>query len=157
MLMPSRRLRQFVLSLSTLALTASAFAQQPASPWSAPLRLTLTDALERARKNSVVYQGAVTDARLAHEDKKQATAALLPSVNYNNSAIYTQGTGVNNSVIFIANNGVHEYISQADIHEALDVAGIAEARRADAAAASARATRHSAPGGCGAPAARARF
>ena len=48
-------------------------------------------ALNRARKNSVVYQAAVTDARVAHEDKKQAVAALLPSVNYNNSAIYTEG------------------------------------------------------------------
>ncbi len=86
----------------------------------APLRLTLADALDRARQNSVVYQAALTDARIAHEDKKQSVAALLPSVNYNNSAIYTQGTGVDDQVKFIANNAVHEYISQGNVHEALD-------------------------------------
>jgi len=93
------------------------------------LKLTLQDALDRARRNSVAYQAVATEAGIAHEDKKQAMTALLPSVNYNNSAIYTQGTGISSSIIFIANNAVHEYVSQADIHEALDVAGIAEARR----------------------------
>src|ERR1700743_52332 len=113
--------------------------QKPADP--APLRLTLAGALDRARQNSVVYQAALTDARIAHEDKKQAAAALLPSVNYNNSAIYTQGTGFDNQVRFIANNAVHEYISQGNAHEAIDVAGVAEARRvaANAAVAKARA------------------
>jgi outer membrane protein TolC len=120
----------------------SVCSQQASPPASAtPLRLTLTEAIERARRNSVVYQGAVTDARVAHEDKKQAVAALLPSVNYNNSTIYTQGTGVNDQVKFIANNAVHEYVSQGNVHEVLDVAGFAEARRmsANAAAAKARA------------------
>ncbi len=105
----------------------------------APLRLTLADALDRARQNSVVYQAALTDARIAHEDKKQSVAALLPSVNYNNSAIYTQGTGTNDQVKFIANNAVHEYISQGNVHEALDLAGIAEARRTAALSAVAKA------------------
>jgi outer membrane protein TolC len=104
-----------------------------------PLRLTLADALNRARANSVVYQAAMSDARIAHEDKKQAVAALLPSVNYNNSAIYTEGNGIDNQVKFIANNAVHEYISQGNVHEALDLAGIAEARRAAAGAAVAKA------------------
>jgi len=104
-----------------------------------PIQLTLEQALERARQNSVSYQAAVTDAGLAHEDKKQAIAGLLPSVNYNNSAIYTQGTGVDDQVRFIANNAVHEYISQGDVHQALDLAGFAEARRAAASAAAARA------------------
>jgi len=117
-------------------------AQQPATspaPAAGVIRLTLDDALQRARQNSATYQAAVTDARLAHEDKKQATAALLPSVNYNNSFIYTQGTGVDDQVRFIANNAVHEYISQGNVHEVLDVAGFAEARRASALAALARA------------------
>jgi outer membrane protein TolC len=126
--------------LATLLATASLTAQQAASPPSAPmLKLTLQDALDRARRNSVAYQAVATEAGIAHEDKKQAMTALLPSVNYNNSAIYTQGTGISSSIIFIANNAVHEYVSQADIHEALDVAGIAEARRTAASAAAARA------------------
>jgi len=126
-------------TLVFLFLAVPAFAQQTVSSETSPIRLNLADALERARKNNVVYQGAVTEAQIAREDKKQAVAALLPSVNYNNSAIYTQGTGVDGQVRYIANNAVHEYISQGNVHEVLDVAGIAEARRADAIASAAKA------------------
>jgi len=127
--------------LAALLATSSLMAQQNASPpASAPrLRLTLLEALDRARHNNVAYQAVKTEAGIAREDKKQAITALLPNVNYNTSAIYTQGTGVSNSIIFIANNAVHEYLSQADIHESLDVPGIAEARRAAAAEAASRA------------------
>jgi outer membrane protein TolC len=119
-----------------LLLAGVVSAQQQPEP---PLRLTLEDALRRAQSNSVTYQAAVTDARVAHEDKKQAFAAVLPGVNYNNSAIYTESNGEGSGVKFIANNAVHEYISQGNVHEGLDVAGFAEARRAAAIAAAARA------------------
>ncbi len=118
--------------------------QQGPAP-AAPIRLTLQDALDRARKNSTQYQAALTSAGLAREDRTQARDALLPSVAYNNSAIYTQGTGATQAkntgfpAVFIANNAVHEYISQANIHEAIDVASVAAWRRASAAAAVARA------------------
>jgi outer membrane protein TolC len=131
-------LRHLCAVLGVALLSAGAAAQQKPAD-SAPLRLTLADALDRARQNSVVYQAALTDARIAHEDKKQSVATLLPSVNYNNSAIYTQGTGVDDQVRFIANNAVHEYISQGNVHEALDIAGVAEARRVAATAAVAKA------------------
>jgi outer membrane protein TolC len=132
--------RFFVGVTSVLLLASSIPAQQPAAPLAvSPLRLTFADALERARKNSVVYQAAVTDAQLAREDKKQAVATLLPSVTYNNSAIYTQGTGVDDQFKFIANNAIHEYVSLGNVHEVLDVAGFAEARRATAIAAAAKA------------------
>jgi outer membrane protein TolC len=149
--MPRRRmrrwrfnLRHFCAGLAVALFAVGAVAQEkPAEPTSmapgAPLRLTLADALDRARQNSVVYQAALTDARIANEDKKQSVAALLPSVNYNNSAIYTQGTGTDDQVKFIANNAVHEYISQGNLHEALDLAGIAEARRTAALSAVAKA------------------
>jgi len=149
--MPRRRmrrwrfnLRHFCAGLAVALFAVGAVAQEKsAEPTSmapgAPLRLTLADALDRARQNSVVYQAALTDARIAHEDKKQSVAALLPSVNYNNSAIYTQGTGTDDQVKFIANNAVHEYISQGNVHEALDLAGIAEARRTAALSAVAKA------------------
>jgi outer membrane protein TolC len=104
-----------------------------------PLRLTLRQALDLARQNSVAFQLAVTNAGIAHEDKKQAIASLLPSVAYDNSAIYTQGTGVNDTVKFIANNAVHEYISQANVHEAFDLAAFSDFRRKGAAAAVAKA------------------
>jgi outer membrane protein TolC len=111
----------------------------------APIRLTLQDALNLARKNNTQYQAAVTTAGLAREDRTQARDALLPSVAYNNSAIYTQGVGATQfqntgfPVVFIANNAVHEYVSQANIHEAIDVASVAAWRRVSAAAAVARA------------------
>ena len=118
-------------------------AAAPAPP--TRISLSLQEALDLARKNSVQFQAAVTTARLAREDRKQAFGSLLPSVAYNNSAIYTQGTGAAASqatgvpVVFIANNAVHEYISQANVHEAIDVAAIQNFRKASAAAAVARA------------------
>ncbi len=132
--------RNFVVVMSMLCAGSLFAQQQPTSSMPAsPVRLTITDALERARHNSVVYQSAVTDAKLAHEDKKQAVAVLLPSVTYNNSAIYSQGTGVDDQVKFIANNAIREYLSQGNVHEVLDIAGFAEARRAAAIAAAAKA------------------
>src|SRR5260370_38594325 len=53
----------------------------PATP--ATLRLTLEDALARARKNSTQFQAAVTDAGLARGDKRLARDAPLPNRNYN--------------------------------------------------------------------------
>jgi outer membrane protein TolC len=132
------RSRAYVIP--SLLLIGVAAAQQTTSlPATPPLRLTLQDALARARRNSVAYQSALTDAGVAREDKYQARAALLPSVTYNTSGIYTEGTGVNGGFKFIANNAVHEYSSQGNVHEAIDVAGFAEFRRNGAAAAAARA------------------
>jgi outer membrane protein TolC len=126
-----------VLGLFPIGVAA---AQQTTSlPAAPPLRLTLQDALARARRNSVTYQSALTDAGLAREDKYQARAALLPSVTYNTSGIYTEGNGVDGGFKFIANNAVHEYSSQGNVHEAIDVAGFAEFRRSGVAAAAARA------------------
>jgi outer membrane protein len=124
-----------------------AAAQSGTAAPGAPLRLTLQDALDRARKNSTQFQAAVTIAGLAREDKRQAFTSLLPTAAYNNSAIYTQGTGLANQaanpnlnpVVFIANNGVHEYISQANIHESIDFAAVQNFRKVSAAAAVAHA------------------
>jgi outer membrane protein len=112
--------------------------QQATAAPDATIRLTLDEALVRARQNSPQFQGALGEAQITHEDSKQAKAALLPSVAYNNQVLYTQGNGAG-GVRYIANNAVHEYISQGNVHEALDVAGIYAVRRASAAAAVARA------------------
>ncbi len=119
---------------------ASAPAQNPSQTDSAgtpALKLTLQDALARARKNSVAFQSALTDSAIARQDRFQAAGALLPSVTYNNQAWYTQGK--NGQPIFIANNGVHEYLSQANIHESIGLADVADFRRAAALAAAAKA------------------
>jgi outer membrane protein TolC len=128
---------------STKASSAQQTAQATTTP-AVPLRLTLQDALDRARKNSVQFQAAVTNAGLARLDRRQAFDALLPSVFYDNSAIYTQSSGpagfatTGVPVVFIANNAVHEYVSQANVHEAIDFAAVANYRKISAAAAVAK-------------------
>jgi outer membrane protein TolC len=83
-----------------------------------PPAIDLKNALELARSNSRQLQSAVLDVSLAKEDRNQAKAALLPSLNYFNQAIYTQGNGTA-SGIFISNDGVHVYNSQAQVHQEL--------------------------------------
>src|SRR5207302_6970427 len=83
---------------------------------SAPLTLTLQDALARARKNNPEYRAALTEYGLAKEDRVQGRAALLPSANYNAAFLYTQGNGTP-AGRFIAANGVHEYVSQGNVHQ----------------------------------------
>ncbi len=117
----------------------------------APLTLTLQDALKLARANSVPFNAALTDQQVAHEDKVQARASLLPNVNYNNSLIYTQpavaATGSVNQAQtagtavprFIANNSVHEYLSEGVAEETIGYGQWAGYKRAQALEAVARA------------------
>jgi len=113
-------------------------AQSGAPPTLPVLRLTLEDALARARKNSAQFQSSQTDAAIARQDRYQAAAALLPSVTYNNEALYSQ-LDRSRSVRFIANNAAHEYVSQANVHESIDLVSISAFRRASAASALAKA------------------
>ena len=151
---------QLVSVLVLLTSATSSFAQAPSEsqvPQAAisvegapPLTITLQDALHRARQNDPQFRSALTDLGLAREDRVQARAGLLPNLSYNNSFIYTQGTGPQPAGCaltstcgsfprFIANNGVHEYISQANVHEAFSLTGIADYRRSAALLAVARA------------------
>jgi outer membrane protein TolC len=103
------------------------------------LTLTLDDALARARKVAQQYQSAVISAELAHEDRVQAKAALLPNATWFNQYIYTQGNGTP-SGIFVANDGVHIYNNQAIVHGDIIAPGKrADYQRAIAAEAAARA------------------
>ena len=106
----------------------------------APATLTFQDALRLARKNSPMYQSAMTDFAVAHEDKVQSRATLLPNVNFTTQAIYTQprSSGLTDPR-FIAGNGVHEYLSQGNVHQAISLDGLGSFRRAQAAEAVARA------------------
>jgi outer membrane protein TolC len=129
---------------------ASTQIQSDVASTGAPITITLQDALQRARLNDPQYRSAITDVGLAREDRVQARAGMLPNVNYNTSFIYTQGTGplpancttsatgCPNSK-FIANNGVHEYISQGDVHQAVSLTNFADYRKSSAALAQARA------------------
>ena len=101
-------------------------------------RITLKQALDLARKNSTQFQSAATDAGVAREDRVQARAGLLPGVDFNTSGLYTQPNSLG-AVKFIANNAPHEYISQGNVHELLDMASVAAYRRTAALAAAAKA------------------
>lgn len=105
---------------------------QTSAPTPGPT-LTLAQALTRAQANSPDFQAAVAAVGVAQAGTTQARAALLPSVIYNNSYIYTQGNR------YIANNGVHEYMSQGNLHEALDFGSASALRQAQAGEALARA------------------
>jgi len=102
------------------------------------ISLTLADALVRARSNSPQFQAALMQLGISREDRVQARAALLPGVDYNNSFIYTEGNHTASGV-FIANNGVHEYISQGAVQQTVGMGQFADYRRASAALALARA------------------
>jgi outer membrane protein TolC len=110
-----------------------------------PIAISLAEALKRAQSSEPTYASAVADNKVARLDRSIARAALLPSVTYRNQALYTQPNGLLNqagqgagsqpSPIFIANNAVHEYTSQAVINEDIGLPQISALRRADAAAA----------------------
>jgi outer membrane protein TolC len=102
------------------------------------VEISLGKAIELARANSAVYNAALTEAGSAREDRTQARDALLPQVSYNNQYLYTQANELG-QVRFIANNAIHEYLSQGNVHESIDVAAVAVYRKAAAAAAAARA------------------
>jgi outer membrane protein TolC len=101
--------------------------------------------LKRAQSSEPTYATALADSKVAGLDRGIARAGLLPSVTYHNQALYTQPNGLTNqagqgvsaqpSPIFIANNAVREYASQAVINEDIGLAQISGLRRADAAAA----------------------
>ena len=62
----------------------------------------------RARANSRQFQTAATNAALARENRLQAGAAELPTVNALNQFIYTEGNETPSGV-FVSNDGVHVY------------------------------------------------
>src|SRR5580765_7930055 len=137
---PARKFTTYAMFFAVAASLAQLAAQesQPGSSTQAPLTLTLQDALTRARNNSVQFQAALTDQGVAHEDEVQARAALLPSLTFNNSFIYTEPNGTTSGV-FIANNSVHEYLSQGNVHQVVGYTSYADYRRARALEAVARA------------------
>jgi outer membrane protein TolC len=118
-----------------LALCQGAFAQSPP----APLRLTLDDAMARARANSPQILSAGIATLLAREDAVQAKAALLPEVSSFNQFIYTQPNGTP-SGIFVSNDGSHVYNNQAVVHgDIYSLGKIADYRKTQVAEAVARA------------------
>ena len=108
--------KSIILSLS-LALCRVVPAQTPAPQpaASAPLVLTLQDAMARARANSPEILSANIDALLARQDALQAKAALLPTAIGYSQYIYTQGNHTLTGT-YVSNDGVHVYNDQFQVH-----------------------------------------
>lgn len=101
--------------------------------------ISLNDALARARQYGGQIQSANLAVLQAREDRAQARAATLPSLNAFNQFIYTEGNGTPSGV-FVANDGVHVYNEQAVAHQdLLSLVRHGEIKRAMAAEAIARA------------------
>lgn len=106
--------------------------------------VSLTDALQRARANEPSFAASVAAAKVAAGDRYLAKTALLPTATYHNQVLVTQTNGHTNqagqvgsqpSPIFITNNAVHEYISQAAISETIGMKQVADVQLATANAA----------------------
>ncbi len=143
-----QRSQTWLLALAALSVAAAGQSGTPAPATGvdseqsavAPVTITLQDALQRAQRNSPDLRAALTELGIAREDRVVGRAGLLPSVNYNTSLIYTQGNGTrSNAPAFIANNGVHEYISQGNVHQVFSLTAYGDFRKAAAAEALAKA------------------
>ena len=112
---PSARLCVWLCAGAALAGFASG--QAPAQTPSAPVTLTLQDALARARMNAPQLLSALSDAAAAREDLLQAQAARRPSLSARSEYLGTQGNGVLPSGRFVTNDGVHVYREWAVVHQ----------------------------------------
>jgi len=127
----------------------SGFAQQPSVPAAPPSlpAITLDDAIARARANEPNFAAAVAASRNAGLDQSIARSALLPNVVYDNQYLYTEanhcptsnkicaansGASTAPPVRFIANNQVHEYVSQGSVTETIGAQAINAVSRASA-------------------------
>ena len=97
-----------------------------------PAAISLDEAITRARASEPAFAAAKAQAKIAKLDQSIAKSGLLPNAVYNNQFLYTQGgAGIigdqakakdplqrtSSLPRFIANNGVHEYVSQASVTE----------------------------------------
>ena len=111
--MNGRKLRSVLVSLCACCGSIAAQTAAPPTP-----TITLQDAIARARQYGGQIQGANLAVLLAKEDSLQARAGRLPTVNAFNQYIYTEGNGTPSGV-YVANDGVHVYNEQAQVHEEL--------------------------------------
>ena len=115
------------LIVGVVASASAGFAQtlnfslsaQPAGTKQAPATLTLKDALALAAKNDPALLAATSDAIAASEDRKQAGAALYPSISARSEYLGTQGDGKLPQGRFVTNDGVHVYREWAVLHQDL--------------------------------------
>jgi len=103
----------------------------------APVTVTLKDALALAQKNDPQFLAALSDERLAAEDLRQARASRYPTLSDSTQYLGTQGNGKTPDGRFVTNDGVHVYREWGVLHQDLNAAvflgtGIDRARAAQA-------------------------
>ena len=116
------------------------------APQSGPA-ITLDEALRLAQANEPSFVAAVAASRVAALNRSIARSSLLPQALYHNQYLYTQSAGLAAPSLsagttgaqplprFIANNGVHEYVSQGVVNETVGVLQLTALAQASAAAA----------------------
>jgi outer membrane protein TolC len=109
----------------------------PAAAPTAPVTITLKDALALAQKNDPQFLAALTNEALAAEDVRQARASRYPTLNDSTQYLGTQGNGKTPDGRFVTNDGVHVYREWGVLHQELNAAvflgtGIDRARAAQA-------------------------
>ena len=90
--------------------------------------ITLDEAVRLAEANEPTFRASLVDSEVARLDKSIALSRLLPSAVYHNEYLFTQGNGSSSRIgqtvgqptpLFIANNAIHEYVSQGVVHETI--------------------------------------
>jgi outer membrane protein TolC len=84
-----------------------------------PITITLSDAIERARKNDTQFLAVAAEAKISHEDRVLARNAMLPTVSATTQYLGTQGNGATSNGRFVTNDGVHVYRAWGVFHEDL--------------------------------------
>jgi outer membrane protein TolC len=129
--------RARLLAFAILCTTGLVLVTHAQAPPATPPTISLQDAIQRAQLNEPAFAASVAAQRSAAIDRYIAKAALLPSVTYHNQMLYTEPNGQTNqggqagtqqAPIFIANNAIHEYMSQASIDERVGLKQFADAR-----------------------------
>ena len=148
--MMERGLAALLLAGTTLwsasALSAHAQTSVAAAGAATPSVISLDEAIRRAEANEATFASVQADSRSAQLDRSIARAGLLPTAIMHNQYLYTQGNGAligpgqsTTTPRFIANNAVHEYISQGVATETIGLAQFSAVSLADANAARAAA------------------
>jgi len=129
--------RAKLLTYAALCTTGFVLVAHTQAPPAAPPTISLQDAIQRAQLNEPAFAASIAAQKSAAIDRYIAKTALLPSAIYHNQMLYTEPNGQTNqggqagtqqAPIFIANNAIHEYMSQASIDERVGLKQFADVR-----------------------------
>ena len=93
---------------------------KPAGETGPPATITLADALQRAQKNNAEFLSALSDQRVAQQDRLQARNARLPQIGFRSEYVGIQGNGKTPNGRYVTQDGVHLYREWATVHQDLN-------------------------------------